>query len=80
MTRIAADGDADNLYSDNQRVGFYAASYQVAHMPSESWYFIMSFRGEMTYITQVAFGMTANDVYWRKFNIGTTGVAWTKIV
>lgn len=79
MQRVATGADADTLYPDNQRVGFYAVSYQVANIPSSGWYFLLSFRAEANYITQVAFGMTVADVHWRRFNIGTTGATWSKI-
>ena len=80
MQRIASGSDADNLYSDNMRVAFYAASYQVTHLPTADWYFIMSFRAETSYITQIAFGMTGTGIYWRRYNVGTVGATWEKIV
>ena len=71
--------DVDTLYDENLRVAFYAAGYQSSHLPTSAWYFIIAFRAESTYISQLAIGMTESGVYYRRFSIGTVGAAWTKL-
>jgi hypothetical protein len=72
--------DADNLYgSSSPSVAFFAAGNRIQHQPTTgAWYFVIAFRAEDTYVTQFALGMTGEGVYWRKFNIGTTGTAWSR--
>ena len=79
---IRYSGDVDDAYSaNNEEVAFFASRYQNEHNPSSAWYFIMSYRAESTFITQMAFGMTGTGgVYYRMYNIGDVGTAWTKIV
>lgn len=80
IKHLYATDDLDNAYPANEHVGFFVATQNAPHIPTTAWYFIMAFRGESNYITQVAFNMTGSlAIYMRQYSIGTTGAAWTKM-
>ena len=70
----------DTAYpSESPGVAFYVSNGDVTARPNNAWFFIISFRAESTYITQVAFGMTTSAAYYRRFTVGTTDTTWTQL-
>lgn len=80
ITRLNSDtDDYDTLYGESPSFKVYAVGNRVQHAPDGQWFFLTSYRAENSYITQVAYGMTTSDIFTRRFQIGTTGTAWTKL-
>lgn len=65
--------------SESPGVAFYVSNTDANARPNNAWFFIISFRAESTYITQVAFGMTTSAAYYRRFTVGTTDTTWTQL-
>lgn len=64
VNRIERIHDTDDAYPPkNQTVGFYIIDHQGLNLPTSAWFFIIAFRGENTYITKIAIGMTIQATY-----------------
>lgn len=58
---IIRTSDLNSAYPKNYGVGFFSASYQALNVPTGTWGFIIAFRAENSYVSQLWLNMTGSS-------------------